>query len=200
MNYVICILIGYLLGTFNPAYLIGRYNGFDIREKGTHNPGASNVKITLGWKYGIITGVVDIIKASIAVLFCRYLFPDLEVAGILGGAACVFGHMYPFYLKFKGGKGYASYTGMMLAIDWKIALLMIIIGILITVITNYIALATITTVIYYPIRFWYLNASTLTLVILCILGIIIIYKHRINIVNILNGKEIGLRPSAKKKE
>jgi len=190
-------LIGYLLGTFNPAYLIGKFKGFDIREKGTHNPGASNVKITLGWKYGIITGITDIAKASIAVLLCHYLFPNLEVAGLLGGVSCVIGHMYPFYLKFKGGKGYASYTGMMLAINWKIALIMIIIGIIITVITNYIALATITTVIFYPIRFWYLNASTLTLVILIALSIIIIYKHRINISNILRGKELGLRSSNK---
>jgi len=200
MNYLICIVIGYLLGSFNAAYIISKMKGFDIRDKGTHNPGASNMTVTLGWKFGIITAIFDILKAYISVVICRNLFSTFEYAGLIGGLASVMGHMYPLYLKFKGGKGFASYMGMLLAIDFKIALLMILISALITIITDYIAISTIFTVITYPIYFYINNLLSPALFGLALIALIIIYKHHKNIINIIMGNEIGLRSIGKNKD
>ena len=199
MNYLACVLIGYFLGSFNAAYFLSKAKGFDIREKGTHNPGASNMTVTLGWSYGIVTALFDILKASLAVIICQWLFPTLEYAGFIGGLASVMGHMYSIFLKFKGGKGFASYMGMLLAIDWKIALVLMVASALITIITNYIAIATIFTVIAYPIYYYTQAQLTPMLYGLIVIALIIIYRHRKNIVNIIRGKEIGLRSIGKNK-
>jgi glycerol-3-phosphate acyltransferase PlsY len=199
MNYLASVLIGYLLGSFNAAYFLSKAKGFDIREKGTHNPGASNMTVTLGWSYGIITALLDILKATLAVIVCQRLFPNVEYAGFVGGIASVMGHMYSIFLKFKGGKGFASYMGMLLAIDWKIALVLIVVSALITIITNYIAIATLFTIIAYPIYYYLQNQYTPMLYALIALALIIVYRHHKNIVNIISGKEIGLRSIGKNK-
>ncbi|MBR0385056.1 MAG: glycerol-3-phosphate acyltransferase, partial [Erysipelotrichaceae bacterium] len=154
MKYVISIVIGYLLGCINNAYLISKVKGFDIREKGTHNAGASNMKLQLGWGYGVLTALLDIAKGTVAVFLARYLYPDTSVCWFAAGAMAVMGHIFPFYMNFKGGKGYATYVGFMLGIDWRVGVACIIYGVIATLVINYIAISTITTVIAVP--FWFL--------------------------------------------
>lgn len=193
MSYALSFIIGYLLGCFNTAYFISKTKGFDIRETGSGNAGASNIKISLGWKFGILTALTDILKAYIAVKLCQYLFPNDELIGFIGGAAAVLGHIFPFYLKFKGGKGYACYTGMLLAINYKLALIMMAYGVITTLVTNYIALATISTSYIVLIYYIYIKAPIGIIIILLILAIVITYKHLINIKRIIRKEEIGLR-------
>ena len=192
-EYLLTILIGYGLGCFNTAYFISKAKGFDIRDTGTGNAGASNIKLALGWKFGVITALSDILKATLAVIICTRLFPGNEIVPFLAGAMAVIGHIFPFYLPFKGGKGYASYFGMILAINWKFALALAILGVLITLISNYIALATLSTTIVTPIYYFWLHVSVYILVILLILMVIMFYKHRTNLVRIYRHKEVGLR-------
>lgn len=198
MNYLISALIGYLLGSVNTAYLLSKAKGFDIRDRGTHNPGASNITITLGWKFGIITALFDILKASLAVVIAQAIFNNVEY-GLVSGIMAVFGHMYPIYLKFQGGKGFASYMGMLLAIDWKLALILMVICALITIITDYIAIATIFAVIFFPIYYYLHNDVSFIFIGLVTLSLLIVFKHRKNVVNIINGDEIGLRSVGKNK-
>lgn len=199
MNYLISALIGYLLGSFNTAYLLSKAKGFDIRDKGTHNPGASNITITLGWKFGIITALFDILKASLAVVIAQTIFKNVEYVGLVSGIMAVFGHMYPIYLKFKGGKGFASYMGMLLAIDWKLALILMVVCALITIITDYIAIATLFAVIFFPIYYYLYNDISFVFIGLVALSLLIVFKHRKNVINIINGDEIGLRSVGKNK-
>ena len=105
MSYFFIILIGYLIGTSNMATYLAALKKVDLRAGGSGNPGASNAMILMGWKSGILVGVHDIGKAVAAVLLAEHLFPETVLAGIVAGVACVFGHMFPFYLKFRGGKG-----------------------------------------------------------------------------------------------
>ena len=193
MNYVICIVIGYFLGCINPAYIIGRMHGVDIREHNSGNAGASNVTTAFGWKEGVITAVIDILKAFAAAMICAKLFPAFEAAPFIGGGCAVLGHIFPFYLGFRGGKGYASYMGMAFAINWKFALILVALGVLITLITDYIALATISTSIVTPAYYWFKHSPLLILGILLGLMAVIVYKHKINIKRIINKEEIGLR-------
>ncbi len=193
MKEIVCILIGYFLGCINMAFIVGKLNGFDIRERGSGNAGASNVKIALGWKAGVFTALFDILKSFAAVMVCRLLFPDFELGPYIAGAMAVIGHIFPFYMKFKGGKGYAAYMGLLLAINWKLALALIVWGVLVTLITNYIALATISTSMIVP-AYCYLMKRPLEVILIFVgLMIIIIYKHKINIVRIWKHEEIGLR-------
>ena len=191
--YILTILIGYGLGCFNTAYFISRAKGFDIRDTGTGNAGASNVKLALGWKLGVITALLDILKATAAVFICTYLFPGNDIIPFLAGAMAVIGHIFPFYLHFRGGKGYASYFGMILAINWKLALALAVLGVLVTLISNYIALATLSTTVVTPIYYFWLHVSIYILVILLILMVIMFYKHRANLIRIYRHEEVGLR-------
>ncbi len=199
MNYLYSIVIGYLLGSISPSYLISKAKGFDIREKGSGNAGASNMVVTLGWAYGIFTALFDIAKSFVAVKLCGYLFKDMEVCGRLAGIMAVLGHMFPFYMSFRGGKGYASYTGMTLAFNWKLAVCLMIWGTVVTLVTDYIALATISTVIICPLYYLITGANPFVLLLLTALGLVIVYKHKINIERIIRHEEIGLRKVNKNK-
>lgn len=192
MQMILGAVLGYLFGCFNPAYFLAKAKGFDIHEKGSGNAGASNTVVTLGWGYGIFVALFDISKAAIAVLVVRYLVHGTFELEVLTGVSAVLGHIFPFYLHFKGGKGYASYTGMMLVLNWKVALAMILYGILTTLVTDFIALATITTAIIYPFIYWYLGATPVTIGILAVVGVVMVYKHKINLQRIAHKEEIGL--------
>ena len=118
MHYLLILLIGYLLGCSNMAVYLAAAQNVDLRSGGSGNPGASNALILMGWRAGLLVGAHDIAKAVLAVLLCRLLFHTVPLAGALSGAACVAGHMFPFHMRFHGGKGFAAYLGMTLALNW----------------------------------------------------------------------------------
>lgn len=199
MKYILVILISYLLGSSSMSFYLSRWKNVNLRDKGSKNLGASNTVVLMGWKYGALVAIHDIGKAALAVLLAKLLFPDLPYIGFVAGVASVIGHIFPFYLKFKGGKGFASYLGMTLALNWKFALILILIVALVTLITDYIVVGTTLTVLSVPVYFGITMWSWITPVILLVATGVIIYKHRMNYVQIENGTEIGLR-SAKRGE
>lgn len=197
MGYVISVILGYLMGCSSMAYYIGRWKKQDIREAGSGNLGASNTAVLFGWTAAVAVAVHDIGKAALAVLLCRWLFPDLEYAGAAAGVASVVGHIFPCYLKFKGGKGMASYFGVVLALNWKMALILAVVMILITLITDYISLAAISMSLAVP-TYTVLVAHNVVLTLILAVGTaVMLYKHRENIVRIATHQEIGLRSTAK---
>jgi len=191
--------LGYFMGCFNPAYIIAKKKGVDILAHGSNNPGASNATITMGWKVGVFVAVCDILKAFLSVMIIRLVFPDQPIAEAVAGVSCVLGHIFPVFFKFRGGKGFASFLGMVLAIDWRFFIGIGIAIILITIITDYIAIATLTTVIVEPVLVAVFKAQYIVMAVICIASLIIIYKHRENFVKIANGKEIGLSKTLKRK-
>ena len=197
MGYFIVVCMGYLLGCSSMALYLSRYKKVDMKSAGTGNLGASNATALMGWRYGVLVALHDIGKSVLAVLLAKYLFPNLEYAGAAAGIASVMGHIFPFYLKFKGGKGFASYWGMTLALNWKLALVIFVAGLLLTFLTDYIVTATTTTVITVPAYLGFATNSLILVLILCIGSAVIIYKHRKNYVRIFRGTEIGLRSVAR---
>ena len=120
---VICLLIGYLFGNIQTSYFIGKANGIDIREKGSGNAGTTNTLRVLGKKAGLIVMLADIFKSIFAVTLVYFIFrvqyPNLiYLLKLYAGLGAILGHNYPFYLKFKGGKGIAAMGGMILAFHW----------------------------------------------------------------------------------
>lgn len=197
MGYLIIILGAYLLGSSNLALYLFKWKKVDARNNGSGNLGASNATVLLGWSAGIAVAIHDIGKAAVSVIFARILFPNLEYAGAAAGVACVLGHIFPFYLKFRGGKGFASYLGMTLALNWKFALVILVLVGIAMVVTDYIVAGTTLTILSTPIYMGIITHNLILALILCIATAVIIYKHRDNYVRIWNGTEIGLRSAAK---
>lgn len=199
MEYLIAALVSYLIGSSNLAYYIARLKHIDLRSAGSGNLGASNTTILLGWKTGILVGIHDIAKSALAVYLAMAIFPQHEYIGPVAGVASVLGHIFPFYLKFKGGKGFASYLGMTLALNWKLALVVLALVILLTWLTDYIVAGTVTTIIVVPISMGIMCHSVTLAVILLIGTAVIAYKHKENFVRIYHGTEIGFKSTNKGK-
>ena len=119
MERIICLLIGYVFGLFQTAYFYGKSKGIDIRQYGSGNSGTTNALRVLGTKAGLIVLLGDCLKCIAAVTVVRMIYGDhqeiIYLLCLYGGAGAVLGHNFPFYLKFKGGKGIAVLAGLVLA-------------------------------------------------------------------------------------
>ena len=193
MGYFLAAILGYLLGCSNLAYYLSRAFKRDIRKDGSGNLGASNATILFGWKAGASVAVHDIGKAVLAVILAKGLFPNLEYAGAAAGVAAVLGHIFPFYLKFKGGKGTASFLGLTLALNWRLALAMILILVLATIITDYIVIGTFSAIVTVPFYMGFFARNLILMAIVCVASFAIFWKHRENIGRMIRREEIGLR-------
>lgn len=193
MGYLFAAVLGYLLGCSSMAYYIGKGKKIDIRKAGSGNLGASNATVLFGWGAGIAVALHDIGKAALAVCLVKWLLPGLEFAGAVAGTACVLGHIFPFYLGFRGGKGLASYFGMTLALNWKLALVVAAVIILVTLVTDYIAIGTLSTIVVVPAYTAFATRSLMLTAILCVGTLVMLYKHWENILRIWKREEIGLR-------
>ncbi len=197
MGYILAVLLGYLLGCSSMAFYIGKMKKKDIRTGGSGNLGASNATVLFGWGAGVAVALHDIGKATLAVFLAKWLFPELEYAGAAAGVACVLGHIFPFYLGFKGGKGLASYFGMTLALSWKLALIVMAVVILATLITDYISVGALSTIVVVPAYMGIATHNLLLVAILCVGTAVMFYKHWENIVRIAKHEEIGLRSTVR---
>ena len=181
------------MGCSSMALYVSKYKKVDIRKAGSGNLGASNTMVLLGWKAAILVGLHDIGKAVLAVVLAKLLCPEQPLIQAAAGVACVLGHMFPFYLRFKGGKGFASYLGMTFALNWKFALIVLIAVIIVTLVSDYIVAGTMTTIIVVPAYMGYASRSLPLAAILCIATAAMLIKHKDNYVRLLNGTEVGLR-------
>lgn len=197
MGYLLAIVSGYLVGCSNMAYYLSRLKRVNMRSGGSGNLGASNAAVLLGWKAAILVGAHDIFKATLVVLAMKLLFPGSENIGAAAGAACVLGHIFPFWLKFRGGKGFASFLGMTLALNWKLALVVMAAVVIVTVLTDYIVCGTFTAIVAVPAWEGYSRHSWHLALILAVAAGVIFFKHRENIPRMLNGTELGLRSALK---
>jgi glycerol-3-phosphate acyltransferase PlsY len=199
MSIFVVAIIGYLLGCFQIAYFVGKLaNNIDIRNHGTHNAGASNVTTVMGWKFGIITAFGDILKAAIAVWAIKFLYPHSITLAFIAGTAAIIGHIFPFFLKFRGGKGAASLIGMTMAFNLRIGIILIITIVIITIVTDYIALGTLGMFTLLPILSYYYKYPIVCIIIGIGLLLLSILKHKENIIRTIRHEEIGLRQVIKK--
>lgn len=197
MGYLIAAALGYLIGTSSMALYLSKLQKVNLRAGGSGNLGASNTVQLMGWKAGVLVALHDIGKAVLAVLLARMLFPNLPYVEAVAGVASVLGHIFPFYLKFKGGKGFASYFGMTLALNWKLGVALFFIVLAVTFLTDYIVVGTVTTTLSVPAYLGVTGRDWILPGILLVASAVIWYKHRENFVRILNGTEIGLMSAFK---
>ncbi len=194
MEYAVVILVGYLIGTLNPALVTAKVvSGIDIREVNSKNPGTSNIAITLGLKYAVLVGILDILKGLIPVLVLRILYPDTDYMWFIGGISVTLGHIYPFYMKFKGGKGTATFGGVAIAAAPLLSLGVLIIFIVVTFWSDFIAVSTIVGFTLIALGIYILDFHYISVTISTLFLFLSIYKHWPNVVRIYNKTEIGLK-------
>lgn len=190
MKYVLCILIGYFIGAINPSYIIAKLRGFDIREKGSKNAGASNALILFGKVLGIGCALFDIAKATFAIWLCGKLFPELSYTFAVTGVACILGHVFPFYMKFKGGKGLACLGGMILAFDWRVFLIMLASEIVVAIVTDYICFVPLTASAIFPLVYGIMRCDVWGALIVALILPLMLYKHMENLKRIKQKTEM----------
>lgn len=187
MQFLITFLAGYLLGSIPFGFLIVHLNGKgDIREIGSGNIGATNVLRTGNKNIALITLFLDGLKAAMALLIFEYFYG--VNLGLIAGAAALIGHCYPIWLKFKGGKGVATFFGFLLASSWVIAAITGSVWFVVALISRMSSLAAILAVILTPLIAFSFNDSKLALVS-SILAVIIVFRHSENIIRIVKGTE-----------
>ncbi len=195
---IICIVVGYIFGCFQTGYFYGKIKGVDIRKHGSGNSGATNTLRVLGKKAGIITYFGDAIKAIAAILIMRFLvFPSVEYIELIKlytGLGVVLGHNYPFYLKFKGGKGIATTSAVMICTNLYFFIPGLIIFFGAFLITKYVSVGSLLLSASFPIMVaiaypgnWHMLILSL---IFCALAF---WRHRANIKRLINGTENGFR-------
>ena len=192
MKYVCCVLIGYLIGTLNPAYLLARIHGFDIREQGSHNAGASNAFLLLGKLRGVFCAAFDIAKAALAVWLTGKLFPDESLIFAITASACILGHIFPFYMRFRGGKGLACLAGTILAYDLRVFGIMLACELVVALATNYICFIPMSASVVFPFVYGYMTGDTLGVALLLVVTAVVLLRHVENIRRIRAGREMRL--------
>ena len=190
MKYVLCILIGYAIGAINPSYIIGKIRGIDIRQKGSKNAGASNALILFGKVLGVGCALFDIAKAAFAIWLCGKLFPELAYSFAVTGGACILGHVFPFYMKFRGGKGLACLGGMILAFDWRVFLIMLAAEIVVAIVTDYICFVPLTASAVFPIVYGIMRRDVRGAWIIALILPLMLYKHKENLKRIKQKTEM----------
>lgn len=197
MVYLTASVLSYLVGTSNMAFFMSKLARVNLRSGGSGNLGASNTVVMMGWWAGVLVGIHDIGKAVLCVYLAQRFLPGYAHIGAVAGVSCVFGHIFLFYLRFRGGKGFAAYLGMTIMLNWKVALVICAAVVIITFVTDYIVLGTTATIITVPIWMAVANRSMILFLILAAGSGIIAFVHRMNYVRIWNGTEIGLRSASK---
>lgn len=189
MKYILCILMGYAVGIINPAHFIAKLHGMDIKKSGSNNAGASNALILFGKLTGVFCALFDIGKAFFVIWLTGFLFPELPCVFAITSVACIVGHIFPFYLKFRGGKGLACFGGMVLYYDWRVFLIFLAAELVVVLLTNYICFVPITASIVFPVVYGFMRKDLTGALILAIITLIMLYKHKENIDRIRQGTE-----------
>jgi glycerol-3-phosphate acyltransferase PlsY len=188
MNLLLC-LFAYLLGSIPTGVILSkRFSDIDPRTQGSRNIGATNIYRTAGKKLGILTLVFDIAKGLIPVIMARV---TLESFFWIGAVALVgfLGHLYPIFLKFKGGKGVATGFGAFLALSPLPAILALLVFVGVVFKWRYISLGSLSAAASFPIFLAFLNPHPLYIPFAILIGFFIFYRHRENIQRLLAGKE-----------
>jgi acyl phosphate:glycerol-3-phosphate acyltransferase len=192
------LALGYLLGSFNTAVIVGKIYGKDISSHGSKSAGLTNTLRVLGRSAAVLVLAGDILKGVIACLiglqFGVYVYSGEAsdcVSLLAAGAGAVMGHNWPVYFGFKGGKGALTGAAVLFMFDWVMALICLGVFVLIVALTRYVSLGTISAaVLFLVISFVPVFGHTFYFhLFACLMALIIIFKHRANIQRLLSGTE-----------
>lgn len=204
---IIFIIIGYLIGCIHGSKVAQFLSGVDLKKTGHGNAGASNATLSLGWKYGILVALIDIGKGVAAVLWALYYFSSnasqftevqMWLLTYAIAASVILGHNFPFHMGFKGGKGTASIIGILLAIDWKIALFALMLFVILSLTTNYLIIGVLVFyIIFCTATYLWIPGVGPTMISIVLFGIALML-HIENIKRLIQGTEPKVTSAFKK--
>ena len=192
----------YLIGNINFAVIISKLKKQDIRKIGSGNPGTLNMSRNFGLKIGVLTLLLDILKGAIPTLAGLLLYKGYVFAGttlpinmfakVMCGFFAVLGHVFPVFMKFKGGKGLACLGGVVLMFDFRYFLLLLAAELVIALATDYICFVPITASVIFPVSYGILRGDVIGALILGISAVVMLAKHIENIKRMRKGEEMRL--------
>jgi len=188
-SFLILSILSYIFGSVNSSILLSKFFKLpDPRGYGSRNPGATNILRSGSKIIAFITLMLDILKGFITTAVAIYWFEDIIYAQIIG-CITVFGHIYPLFYKFKGGKGVATALGTVLGFNLFLGLICLITWLMTALLFRYSALSAIVTFTFLPLYTWFSFESWTITSIYLALTLVVIYKHKNNIKNLLNNEE-----------
>ncbi|EOT25530.1 acyl-phosphate glycerol 3-phosphate acyltransferase [Eubacterium sp. 14-2] len=204
VNRIICLAIGYIFGLFQTGFIYGKLHHIDIREYGSGNAGTTNTLRTLGWKAGLVTFLGDAGKAILSMLLAWILFHEkypgqVSLLEMYAGLGTVLGHNFPFYMKFKGGKGIACTAGFLITFYPPLAILCLLVFVVTVAVTRYVSLGSILVSVCFYIQlivfgqmgYLWVDKELLpeTYVVGAVFTVLAIWRHRANVKRLLTGTE-----------
>lgn len=213
MERLICIAIGYVFGLFQTGFFYGKKEHVDIRKHGSGNAGSTNALRVLGLKAGIITLLGDCFKCVLAIVLVRIIFKErcpemLPLLSLYAGAGATLGHNFPFYLKFKGGKGIAVMAGLIVATDIRIGIICLAVFVTVVFFTRFVSLGSLLVALIFAIQviiYGTMDVFGMALPLqieMDILAVLIMalawYRHKANIQRLLSGTENKFSSGKKK--
>lgn len=203
MERIICLVMGYVFGLFQTGYIYGKAKGIDIRQYGSGNSGSTNALRVMGVKAGLIVFMGDFLKTVIPCFLVRLLFASkpeyIYVLILYTGFGVIMGHNFPFYLKFKGGKGIAATAGIMFSLDWRLTLLCLAAFVLVVALTRYVSLGSLivsTIFLIWNVAMGQMGAYGLSpasrpefYAVSAVIAAMAFWRHRANIKRLAQGKE-----------
>lgn len=199
MEAIVSLAIGYLFGCLNPAVWVGKKKNVNLRENGTGNLGATNTTLVLGRKAGYFVLVFDMLKSVFSYRLARRLFPHLVIAGLIAGIGVILGHCFPVSMHFSGGKGLASFGGLILAHDPLMFLVLLLGCGILAILLDYGVYLAVSASLLFPIAAYLRSGSTEILLCSAVASGIILLTHSGNLYRALTHQDpIHVRSSFKK--
>ena len=201
MVYVIMAVIAYLIGSINFSVILSKkIAGFDVREKGSGNAGATNMLRSVGVKGAVLTLIGDCLKGVIAILVAVIVGKiaknaDKALLVQLAGIAVVLGHTFPIFFNFKGGKGVATALGVVLVTNWQIGLICLVFALVLMALSRMVSLGSVGACVLFPVLVLFIKSNYIVtegssyLIYSIILAVIVAFNHRSNIKRLLTGTE-----------
>ncbi len=197
MKLFFCMVIGYMLGSISPSAFLSKVKKKNLRNEGTGNLGATNAMLVFGKWYGIAVMFFDIMKAFVSVKLAGMLMPDYDASQILAGASAMAGHIYPFYLGFKGGKGLACFGGMILALSSDLFIELLVLSTVCMIVINYTVAMPVSAAIFFPLIYGFRVDGVMAVFAILLSSILLTVSHFPNIARVADGKEATLRECLK---
>ncbi|MCL2059344.1 MAG: glycerol-3-phosphate 1-O-acyltransferase PlsY [Oscillospiraceae bacterium] len=202
---LLALVSGYVLGSVNTSIIVGKMFGEDVRGKGSGNAGLNNTLRLLGLKAALIVLFGDVLKGVLACLLgyvltasefgseglMDYANPNLGL--MLAGTSCIFGHIFPVFFQFKGGKGVLTAATVIFMMDWRLGAISICLFIIVVLITKYISVGSMVSAAGLPIISLILEKPSYSMVYSIAIALLIIVMHRKNIGRLINGAETKLK-------
>lgn len=193
MRMLISVLIGYVLGCVNPANLLSRRKGVDLRHEGTGNLGTTNTVLVMGKSWGALVLILDMGKAILSAKIAKWLFPKLAIAGMLAAFGAILGHIYPYHMHFHGGKGLACFGGMVLEYNPLVFAVLLLIGLVLAVIVNFGVALPVSAAILFPFAVGLVSRSLPAVLTALAASAMILYVHRDNVAKAIRGDDLRVR-------